>query len=505
MEACLSAIWAVTPVAPWRFAAVYNGAMSKSAKPPGRLRDPALSQGAEASLSLRTLVLIRWVAVAGQAVTLLVVHYVLGFALPMRTALVVVAISVVLNLYAMRLPRAASRLSDRAAALYLAYDTLQLGVLLYLTGGLQNPFAVLMLAPVTVSATILSHRTVIGLSALTVAAISVLGVFHRPLPSRPDLLFGPEPLYVLGMWTALVCSTLFIAGYIWSVAEGARRMRDAYAATQLALEREQRISAVGSLAAAAAHQLGSPLATIAVVAKELVLELPKNSPFAEDAHLLLSQSERCRDILADLARSREGGEGEPFARLPFSALVEAAGLPFAKPGIRVVHVTGGMAKALVEAAGTPFAKSGISVIHDTGDESDPGAGAAEEPLAPRSPEIMHGLGNLIQNAIEFARREVSVTTSWDNDTAVVEIVDDGPGFAAPMLARVGEPYISDRAGDGQHMGLGIFIARSLLERTGARVSFANLDGGGAHVVVEWERSQIEGAASPAPGLMEAEA
>jgi len=505
MEACLSAIWAATPVAPWHFAAVYNGAMNKSTKPPGRLRGLALSQGSLAALSLRTLVLIRWVAVAGQAVTLLVVHYIFGFALPLRTTLVVVAISAALNLYAMRLPRAASRLSDRAAALYLAYDTLQLGVLLFLTGGLQNPFAVLMLAPVTVSATILSHRTVIGLSALTVAAISVLAVFHRPLPSRPDLLFSPEPFYVLGMWTALVCSTLFIAGYIWSVAEGARRMRDAYAATQLALEREQRISAVGSLAAAAAHQLGSPLATIAVVAKELVLELPKNSPFAEDAHLLLSQSERCRDILADLARSREGGEGEPFARLPFSALVEAAGSPFAKPGIRVVHVTGGMAKALVEAAGTPFAKSGISVIHDTGDESNPGAAVIEEPLAPRSPEIMHGLGNLIQNAVEFARREVSVTTSWDNDTAVVEIVDDGPGFAGPMLARIGEPYISDRAGDGQHMGLGIFIARSLLERTGARVSFANLDGGGAHVVVEWKRSQIEGASAPAAGMMEAEA
>jgi two-component system sensor histidine kinase RegB len=224
--------------------------------------------------------------------------------------------------------------------------------------------------------------------------------------------------------------------------------------------------------------LGSPLATIAVVAKELVRELPKNSPFAEDAHLLLSQSERCRDILADLARSREGGEGEPFARLPFSALVEAAGSPFAKPGIRVVH--------------------------DTGGERDSGA-AVEEPLAPRSPEIMHGLGNLIQNAIEFARREVAVTASWDNDTAAVDIVDDGPGFAGPMLARIGEPYISDRAGDGQHMGLGIFIARSLLERTGARLSFANLDGGGAHVVVEWKRSQIEGASMLTPGLMESEA
>ncbi len=161
---------------------------------------------------------------------------------------------------------------------------IQLGLLLYLTGGLQNPFAILMLAPVTVAATILSLRSVIGLSTLTVLAISLLAIFHLPLPWYEP---APEPslLYVLGVWTALVLSTLFVAFYVWSVAEEARRMRDAFAATQLALAREQRVSAVGGLAAAAAHQLGSPLATIAVIAKELVRDLPKTSPHAEDAAL----------------------------------------------------------------------------------------------------------------------------------------------------------------------------------------------------------------------------
>jgi two-component system, sensor histidine kinase RegB len=432
----------------------------------GPLRADVLHMRSDVAVSLRMLVLIRWVAVIGQAATLLVVHYVLGFMLPLSAALGVVAVSALLNVVAWITNRAGARLGNGEASLYLAFDTLQLGVLLFLTGGLQNPFAMLMLAPVTVSATILTRRTVAGLSALTVVAISVLAVAHLPLPARPDAMIAPAPIYILGMWMALVSSSLFITGYNWFVAEEARRMRDAYAATQLALAREQRVAAVGALAAAAAHQLGSPLATIAVVAKELARDLPTDSPFVEDVQLLLSQSERCRTILAELGHAREG-EATPFDRMPFSAIVQSAGEPHRRAEVRIVH--------------------------DTGAGRDPAGGALAEPLVPRSPEILHGLGNLIGNAIEFAHSEVTVTTSWGEDTVAVDIVDDGPGFSPPMLARVGEPYISVRGADaGAHMGLGIFIAQSLLERTGGRLSFGNVADGGAHVVVEWRRAQLEG-------------
>ncbi len=425
--------------------------------------------GTDVSISLRKLVLIRWVAVIGQAITLLIVYFGLGFDLPIKSAFAVVAASAVLNAVA-SLPRSAgARLGDREAALYLAYDTLQLGILLYLTGGLQNPFAMLMLAPVTISATILSRASVIGLSALTVMAIAALAIVHQPMPARGGTLLDPPPLYMLGIWTALVCSTLFIAGYAWSIAAEARKMRDAFSATQLALAREQRISAVGSLAAAAAHQLGSPLATIAVIAKELARELPPDSPHAADAELLLSQSERCRTILTDLVRQRDGEQGSPFARLPFSVLVEAAG--------------------------EPYLSSEITVHYEIGAGRDAEGRPIEEPLVPRSPEIMHGLGNLIQNAVQFAQHEVVVTTSWSEETVAVDIVDDGPGFSPAVLARIGEPYISGRAAPIQavgtpHMGLGIFIAQSLLERTGARLSFANLSDGGAQVVIEWRRQRL---------------
>ena len=425
------------------------------------MTDTSLIAPSETSgpVNLRTLILIRWVAIAGQASTILIVHYGLGFALPLVPALAVVGSSALLNLLLIVLRQWAARLGARDAALYLGYDILQLAVLLYLTGGLQNPFSILILAPATVAATILSRRAVIALSILAVAAISMLALRHMPLPWRAEpLVFPPE--LVLGAWIALVLATVFIGAYAWSIAQGARRLRDAMAATQLALAREQRVSAVGALAAAAAHELGSPLATIAVIAKELVRELPGDSPHAEDAALLLSQSERCRRILAELAQQPEEDGGSPYTRLPISALVEAAAAPYSNQGVRLILATAG----------------------------DP---AVEEPLVRRSPEIMHGLNNLVQNAVQFAAREISITIFWDASTVTVELDDDGPGFPLHLLGRLGEPYLSTRAGVTDHMGLGIFIAQSLLERSGARLAFDNLAEGGAHVAISWNRANLE--------------
>src|SRR5262249_32388557 len=202
------------------------------------------------------------------------------------------------------------------------------------------------------------------------------------------------------------------------------------------------------------------LATIAVVAKELVRDLPENSPHAEDAALLLSQSERCRTILAELAQHPEHDGGSPYTRLPISALVETAGALHQEQGVKLICA----------AAGRP---------------------GPEAPLVRRSPEIMHGLHNLIQNAVQFAQREVSVTTFWDEMTVTVEIADDGPGFPLHLLGRLGEPYISTRTGAADHMGLGIFIAQSLLERSGAQLTFDNLPEGGAHVAISWNRANLE--------------
>jgi two-component system sensor histidine kinase RegB len=242
-------------------------------------------------------------------------------------------------------------------------------------------------------------------------------------------------------------------------------MAEALAAAEMVLAREQRLSALDGLAAAAAHGLGTPLATIAVVAKELSREVPPGSPLAEDVELLLSQSARCRDILAGIAQTPENRAADPFDRLPISQLVEAAAEP---------HMGGP-------------AEIDIIIEDDV---------AGTEPLLARSPEMLSGLGTLIQNAAQFAASCVMVTVRWDERHVVIGVQDDGPGFPPAVLAAIGEPFISTRAGDSEHMGLGIFIAQTLLARLGAELFFGNRAVGGAEVVIRWPRTILEREKSP---------
>jgi len=432
---------------------------------------PALAAGGR--ISLRTLIAIRWIAVAGQLATVLLVHYGLGYRLPIWPALAVIGVSVLLNLAAMIQGRVRIRLGERDAALYLSYDLLQLSVLLYLTGGLQNPFVLLLLAPLTVSAIILSRGATIAMTAITLASLTVLAIWHYPLPGSRLLAVAeplePSPVYELGVWFALSLSAVFVTAYVWQVADEARRIGEALAASQTALAREQRLSAVGALAAAAAHELGTPLGTIAVVAHELADEVPPDSPLAEDLALLRSQTERCREILASLAQRPETEGGDPFELLSLAALIETAAEPHRRDGIEVA----------VKAAPQ--------------DSSRP-------PMARRSPEMLQGLGNLLQNAQQFAHSRVSARAEWSRSEVAITITDDGPGFPPSLLNRLGEPYLSGRdpsarggARDGNHMGLGIFIAVTLLGHSGAEVRFANARGGGAQVVVRWKRHIFEGA------------
>ncbi len=235
-------------------------------------------------------------------------------------------------------------------------------------------------------------------------------------------------------------------------------MSDALAATQLALLREQQLSALGGLAAAAAHELGSPLGTIAVATREISRELPDDSPLAEDVNLLISEVGRCRDILAELAQSPQGDHESPFDRIPVSALVEAAARRH---------------------------DDGRVEIRLTPQEGD------DMPFAGPSAEIVHGLGNLIQNAVQFARNEVLIETHWTATEVSIAISDDGQGFPTRLLERLGEPYLSVRGGAPGHMGLGIFIARTLLQRTGATVELRNRADGGAEAVIRWRRTDFE--------------
>ncbi|MGB0575168.1 MAG: ActS/PrrB/RegB family redox-sensitive histidine kinase [Alphaproteobacteria bacterium] len=420
--------------------------------------------GETSRVQLRTLVLIRWVAIAGQVAALLVVHYGLRFDLPIVPTMATVMASAIIN-FAAQFGGGSGPISEKGAAGYLAFDIAQLAVLLFLTGGLGNPFAFLLLAPVAISATVLSLRSTIILCVLALVAITVLSVKHLALPWRgtpPEL----PTIYVLGVWTALAIGILFFAAYTWRVAQAARELSDGLFATQQALAREQRLSAMGTIAAAAAHELGSPLGTIAVVSRELSRDLPVDSPIAEDVALLRAETDRCRDILAELAHNPEEDDA-PFSAVPVSAVVETAAIRHQPETLSVVFTA------------SPLA----------------GEDDLVEPRIQSAPEIIYGIGSLAQNAMQFANSEVTIITGWSSQEVSVKITDDGPGFSPFVLDRIGEPYISLRMTQEDHMGLGIFIAQTLLARTGAALSFGNRQEGGAVVEIRWPRAVIEGPGS----------
>lgn len=430
-------------------------------------------QKSSSRLRLQTIIRLRWIAVIGQLFAVLFVHFFLGFKLPLPICISVIAVSAWLNVYLhVRYP-ARYRLSTPFATILLTYDILQLGLLLYLTGGMQNPFAFLIVAPVTVSAATLAPRNTILLGLIAIAVTSALMFYHLPLPWKSDTQFDLPLSYMLGIWASVLCSLAFIGLYAHRLAKETREMSEALAATEHVLAREHRLHALDGLAAAAAHELGTPLSTIAVVAKELTRELPTDSPVAGDIELLRSQAQRCREILETLTdRSNEGDPLHDY--LPLTHLIEEAVEPY-----RVFDK-----EIAIHAAPHPDARS-----H-----------AAREPIAQRNPGVVYGLSNIVENAVDFANKRVDITTEWHGRIVRIVIADDGPGFAPTVLDALGEPYLTTRSrtsqNDEQHtsgMGLGFFIAKTLLERSGADIELANktTPERGAIVQITWERERFE--------------
>ncbi|WP_167480575.1 ActS/PrrB/RegB family redox-sensitive histidine kinase [Mesorhizobium waimense] len=410
-------------------------------------------------LRLNTLIRLRWLAIVGQSLTVLLVAYGLKFPLPVSMCFALIACSAWMNLWLTFRYPAAHRLTPLSALVILTFDSLQLAGLLYLTGGLTNPFSVLMTVPVVISAASLPLRLTAVLGALVMAAATLLVFFHQPLPWHEDAPLAMPFVYVAGIWMAVFSSIAFTAIYAFRVAEEARLLANALAATELVLQREQHLSALDGLAAAAAHELGTPLATIALVAKEMEKVLGDDPKYREDVTLLRSQSERCREILKRLTSLSSEGEAH-LSRLPLTSLVE--------------EVT------------APHRDFGISI------KLRPGERIGAEPVGRRNPGVIYGLGNLVENAVDFARKTVTVRWSWDDDHVSFSIIDDGPGFPPEIIDRIGEPYMSTRQGTeaGGGLGLGLFIAKTLLERSGATLDFRNSSGlgEGAVVQISWPRS-----------------
>jgi len=297
----------------------------------------------------------------------------------------------------------------------------------------------------------------------------MLFFYHEPLPWSEE--YGPMPVlpnfYMLGVWFSIVLAIFFISIYAWQISEESRQLVNALAATELVLAREQHLTQIDGLAAAAAHALGTPLSTISVIARELERELEPGSPQAEDVRLLREQAQRCRDILAKLNELQ--AEGVPFDGLPLSNLLDEVAEPHRHFGIAI------------EVKMSP---------------------SQAEPVVTRNPAILYGLGNLVENAVDFARERVEISADWTADTVSIVVADDGPGFAPEVIGRIGEPYVRSRrlrrmyASGDTGMGLGFFIAKTLLERTGARLTFVNRPApeSGAIVSIRWPRRALEFAA-----------
>jgi two-component system, sensor histidine kinase RegB len=423
-------------------------------------------------LRVDTLVTLRWLALLGQAAALVVTYFGLGFSLPLRSCLVVIAASAGLNIgLRLRFGRT-DRLEDIPAAAMLAYDILQLTALLYLTGGIENPFSVLYLAPITISAVSLSGRITLILTLLMIGAVSALTFRHYPLPWFPDEQLQLPLIYNAGIWVAIVVGAAFIAIYASRVAIEARKLADALAATELVIAREQHLTQLDGLAAAAAHELGTPLATITLIAKDLQKQLPASDPLEEDLALLEQEAGRCRAILGKLT-SLGGDAGDVFDDMSLSLLIEEVAGPHRDFGVD------------------------ISIVED---------GQGPEPVCRRNPGILYGLGNLIENAIDFAASEVRIEAKWNAAWVTMVIGDDGPGFSPDVVGRVGEPYVTtknDRRAkteEGAGLGLGLFIAKTLLERSSAIVKTENrvLPATGAVVTIMWERAAFERGAKRVP-------
>jgi two-component system sensor histidine kinase RegB len=417
-------------------------------------------------LRLQTLVLLRWLAVAGQTIGVLFVEFGLGFPLPLWECLALIALSAALNIGLVLRYGASGRMLPRFAAVQLAFDLCQLGGLLALTGGLINPFALLLLAPVSVSATTLPSRETLFVSLLAAGIASLLSVMHMPLPWAPGEEMVLNRVLVIGIWVSIICGIAFIAAYTTRVAHEGRLIADALAATELALSYREQLSALDGLAAAAAHELGTPLSTIALAAKEMRADAEEGTPLAEDIELIISQAARCRAILAKL-RNLGSDPSDPFARAPLTDILAEVARPHEAHGKAILFYS-------EKATGTP-------------------------PVFPRSVGLLYGLGNLIENATDFARETVRIDTAWDQAVISVTITDDGPGFAPELIARLGEPYLTSRPRDPQGadahqpggLGLGIFIAKTLLERTGAKLRFDNESASGhARVFISWPRAAL---------------
>ena len=411
-------------------------------------------------LDKRTLVILRWIAIIGQYLTISIVYFVLKFELPFFYCSTIIFIGILTNFY-LQFQFKKNQLNNFTSTFFLFYDLIQLSLLLYLTGGVTNPFTILLIVPAIVSSTFLTLRSTINLSFITIIILILLTINHLPLPHSGELHFHVPDIYLYAVPIAIIIGLTFLTYFGVRFGIESRKRTEALNKLELILAKEHELESIGLQAAAAAHSLGTPLSTITVIARELEKEIGNNPKYSKDIDLLLSETKRCSDILKDL--SRDQLEEDSFLS-----------------DIKIEELLSAIVRSFTE-----ISEKKISLLVEQNKFN---------PQIERTLEITYGLRNFIGNAVKYSNSSVDVILESSNKITEVKVCDDGPGFSEDILNVLGEPYIRSKnkiISSKSGLGLGTFIGKTLLERMKANVSFDKCPNiNGAMVTIKWQTKDL---------------
>ena len=411
------------------------------------------------SLDKNTLVNLRWIAIIGQLSTINIVYFYLNLEFSILYTHLIIFFGLASNVF-LQFRIKAIQLKDFYASLFLILDLAQLTLLLYLTGGISNPFSILIIIPAIVSSTFLSMGTTIILGVLTLTSLFLLNIFHYPLPGIHDGIVQFPELYLAGYIIAIVIGLVFLCYFGIRFSGESKRRSDAINKLQQVIAKEYELESLGGQAAAAAHSLGTPLATISVVSKELKKEIGDNKEYSKDIDLLITQTKRCGEILKQISKKKII-EDEFLSKTKFENLLDE----------------------LIESFKETTSKN--IYLNSTNDKN--------KFYLERSPELVYGLRNFIGNAIKFSKSKIEIVLTSDKNNLQIEINDDGPGFPDDIIDILGEPYIKSKSyKSNSGTGLGTFLGKTLLERKLANIAFTNDNKlGGASVQLFWKVNNIK--------------
>ena len=417
--------------------------------------------GENLNLDRKTLIILRWIAIIGQFTAINLVYFYLNLNFPIKIAYLIILIGLTTNLI-LQFKVKTILLSDFYASIFLIYDLVQLSLLLYLTGGISNPFSILMIIPAIVSSTLLSMGTTIILGFLTILFLFLLTIFHYPLPGIHDGSVTFPKLYLIGYFIAIIVGLIFLSYFGIRFSGESKRRSDAVNRLQQVVAKEYELESLGGQAAAAAHSLGTPLATINVVATEIKKEIGDNKELVKDIDLLISQTKRCGEILKQISM-KQIKEDTFFSKTGLENLLSEIIENFQETSSKKIYLVSDQDKNKIQLR--------------------------------RSPELIYGLRNFIGNAVKFSKSRVEIEIKSNNDLTNISIHDDGPGFPDDIIEIIGEPYIKSKSKSvlsNAGTGLGTFLGKTLLERQLAKLHFSNNNKfGGASVNINWNSSDLK--------------